>query len=483
MGKKSIKTFGFLFLLVFVITASDHFIGQYYRLKNSPLLQFSTNGLKALALYELGQYRKASQAWRDHYGLSYDSNLIEILKTALHKQIAENPDKIDNYLRLADLQFAAADYPNALITYRNALQRDKNVYEARVGLASSLAIQGTHRESQDAFEDLLNQDYNGKNITGFLNFLVALDKLEISSTPKKEDSYLTLAYAYRYLSTIDHRKSDEVIAYANKTISTKKNLDRALFCKGVIYTKEKNYELALEQFSKVLQLSPLNSEAYNRMAYICGEVGNMEMELEYYKRAAATEEKNPHYAYNLGQILLRKYGDINQASLYLKQAYEIDPDNFAYAATYAKSLEMLRQFTDALDVYDIIIRKNPENPEGYVLKAHCFIQMERYDEAIDLFLKAHILSPLNFNAARDLALAYANSKNFGNAISLTEYALRIKPYDVDALYFLQYLYRRQGKYEEAYHAVKEILKIQPNHSGAQRVLPSLRGNLGKRPSP
>jgi tetratricopeptide (TPR) repeat protein len=251
----------------------------------------------------------------------------------------------------------------------------------------------------------------------------------------------------------------------------------------VIYTKEKNYELALEQFSQVLQLSPLNPEASTRMAYIYGEVGNMEMELECYKRAAAADEQNPIFAFNLGQLLLRKYGDINQASLYLKKAYDMNPENFAYAATYASTLEMRREFPDALNVYDTIIRKSTENPEGYVLKAHCFMQMERYGEAIDLFLKAHIISPLNFDAARDLALAYANLKDFQTAISLTEYALRIKPYDVDALYFLQYLYRRQGKYEEAYRTVKEILRIQPNHAGAQRVLPYLQGNLGKRPSP
>jgi tetratricopeptide (TPR) repeat protein len=483
MLEKYKKNIVFLVFLISAIIGTDHFLSQYYKLKDSPLLQFTATGIKALSLYELGQYSKASQAWRDHYGLLYDPNLIEILKAALRKQIAQNPDKIDNYLRLADLQFSVADYPNALITYQNALQKNKNVYEAKIGLASSLAIQGKHHESQAAFEDLLNQGSNGKNKTGFLNFLVALDRLERSSIPNKEDLYLTLAYAYRYLSTIDHRKSHEVIAYADRTIATKKNLDRALFCKGVIYAKEKNYELALEQFSRVLQLSPLNSEACNRMAYIYGEVGNMEMELEYYKRAAETEEKNPTYAFNLGQILLRKYGDINQANLYLKKAYEIDPDNFSYASTYAHTLQMLREFTDALDVYDTIIRKNPENPEGYVLKAHCFIRMERYEEAIDLFLKAHIISPLGFNAARDLALAYANLKNFETAISLTEYALRIKPYDVDALYFLQYLYRRQGKYEEAYRTVKEILRIQPNHSGAQRVLPTLQGNLGRRPSP
>jgi tetratricopeptide (TPR) repeat protein len=481
MGKISKKTLGVLFFLVFAIIGSDRFLTQYYKL-DPHLRQFSRNGLKALTLYEFRQYSKASQAWRDHYGLSYDPTLIEILKSALLKQIAEDPDKIDNDLRLADVYFSVADYPNATITYRNALQKNKNIYDAKVGLASSLAVQGKHHESQAVFEDLLNQDYQEKNITTFLNFLDALGKLENSNTPNKGDLYLTIAYAYRYLSIIDNRKSEEVISYSDKALSANKNLDKAFFCKGVIYTREKNYELALEQFSKVLELNPLSAEAYDKIAYIYGEVGNLEKELEYYKKAATTEEKNPHYAYNLGRILQRKYGDMHQANLYLQKAYEIEPDNFAYASTYAYSLEMLRQFSDALDVYETIIRKNPENPQGYLLKAHCFIKMERYEDAINLFLKANTLTSLNFNAARDLALAYANLKNFENAISLTEYALRIKPYDVDALYFLQSLYRRQGKYEEAYRAVKEILRIQPNHAGAQRVLPYLQGNLGKRQS-
>jgi len=481
MGKISKKTLAVVVFLVFAIIGSDRFLNQYYKL-DPHFRQFSRDGVKALALYEIRQYSKASRAWRDHYGLSYDSTLIEILKSALLKQIAEDPGKIDNDLRLADVYFSVGDYTNATITYQNALQKNKNIYDAKVGLASSLAVQGKYRESQAVFEDLLDQDYQERNITCFLNFLDALGKLENSNTPNRGELYLTMAYAYRFLSIMDNRKSEEVISYSDKALSVNKNLDRAFFCKGVIYTKEKNFELALDQFSRVLELKPMSADAYSRMAYICGEVGNLEKELEYYKRAVTADGENPHYAYNLGRILLRKYGDINQANFYLKQAYEMDPDNFSYASTYAYTLEMLREFSYALDVYETIIRKNPENPEGYLLKAHCFVKMEQYENAINLFLKANTLSSLSFSAARDFALAYANLKNFEKAISLTEYALRIKPYDVDTLYFLQSLYRRQGKYEEAYRAVKEILRIQPNHSGAQRVLPYLEGNLGKRQS-
>jgi tetratricopeptide (TPR) repeat protein len=71
-------------------------------------------------------------------------------------------------------------------------------------------------------------------------------------------------------------------------------------------------------------------------------------------------------------------------------------------------------------------------------------------------------------------------KDFEKAVRQYEYALRIQPQDVDTLYVLQSLYRRQGRWEEACNALKGILKVQPNHGGAQRLLPYLESNLKQR---
>jgi tetratricopeptide (TPR) repeat protein len=433
-----------------------------------------------LFYYEFGEYGNASKAWRQHYGLSYDLNLIDNLKESLIKRIKENPDEVQNYLWLADLYFFIEDYASAGLIYQKALQKNKDVYDAKVGLASTLLAQGKYHESQPVFENFFNQRYHETNVTSFLNFLIALDKLKNSNIPDNGDRYLALTYAYRYLGIIDKRRYKEVITYADKTISTNKNLKGAFFSKGVVYKEEKKYDLALEQFSKVIEIDSSNAEVYLRMAYLYGEVGNLEKELESYKKAAELKENNPDYAFHLGKVLVDKYGDMKEANFYLKKAYDLSPDRYAYATKYGYTLEMLRRFDEALAVYDRLIIREPRNPEAYESKGYCLIRMEKYEEAIRLYLKAKEIRPLDFLSACNLGKAYSQLKKFEEATSMYEYALKMKPYDVDTLLYLQYLYRLQGRYEEAYRTTTEVLRIQPNHIGAQRTLTYLERNLKRK---
>jgi len=481
MGNLRRKISRWIFLFLLIILGLYHLLPHYYK-SNPRLLQFSLPGLQAFIYYELGLYRKASHAWRIHHGLSYNVQLIDTTKKSLIDQIEKNPANLENYLWSADLYFFAGDYPNARLTYQKALQRNRNSYDAKVGLAASLLMEERYLESHDVFEDFLYQGYNEKNITPFLNFLVSLDKLENPNTLDKRDSYLSLIYAYRYLAILDDRKLKKVISLSDNAISANKHADLALFSKGAVYAKEKKYDLALEQFSDAVKKNPLNAEAYKRMANIYGEMGNLEMELQCYKRAVEVEENNPKYAFHLGEILMRKYGDFKQANPYLQKAHQLNSENYRYALNYAHSLKMLGRFDEALEVYENMIMINPKDPDRYVLKGQCLLKMKKYEDAIQSYSQAQAIRPLDFPAARNLALAYSELKDFEKATIHSEYALRIRPQDVETLYFLQYLYRRQGRFEEAYKAVKEILKIQPNHAGAQRVLSYLESNIRTRPS-
>jgi tetratricopeptide (TPR) repeat protein len=257
-------------------------------------------------------------------------------------------------------------------------------------------------------------------------------------------------------------------------------MDLAFFSKGVVYAKQNNIDLALEQFSQALKANPSNPEVYKRMAHTYGEIGNLEKELQCYKKAVEVQGKNPHYSFHLGDVLMKKYGDFRQAHFYLQEAYRLNPDNYQYAFHYANCSQILGRFDDALEVYDQMIQTCPRAPDGYMLKGHCLLKMKKYRQAIQSYSQAGEIRPLDFSAARDLALAHAELKDFESAIVHNEYALRIRPQDVDTLYLLQSLYRRQGRFEEAHTAVREILKIQPGHAGAQRVLAYLEANRKRR---
>ena len=475
------KTISRIALIIVLVSLGLYHLISYYQKLNPPLLQFSFRGLKAFAYYELGYYRKASETWRVHYGLIYNMQLLEITKKSLYDQIEENPANLENDLWLADLYFFVGDHANARTTYQKALARNRNSHEAKVGLAASLLMEERYQESHDVFENLLNHGVKEKNITPFLNFLIALDKIEKANVLDQRDSYLSLIDAYRYLATLDRRKINKVISFSDRAISKNNHLDLAFFSKGVVYAKKNNIDLALEQFSRALKANPVNPEAYKRMAHIYGEMGNLEKELQSYKKAVELQEKNPHYAFHLGEVLIKKYGDFGQAHFYLQKAYRLNPDNYPYAFQYANCSQILGRFDDALEVYDQMIQTCPKAPEGYMLKGHCLLKMKKYEQAIQSYSQARAIRPLDFAGARNLALAHTELKDYESAIAHNEYALRIQPQDVDALFLLQSLYRRQGRLEEARTAVTEILKIQPGHAGAQRVL-SYLDNRRKRVS-
>ncbi len=483
MGMQNLrqKISRFIFLILLAVFGLYH-LSSHYQKSNPRLLQFSIDGVEALIYYELGAYRRASQAWRAHYGLSYSTQLIETTKQNLIDQIEKNPSKLENYLWLADLYFFLKDYPNASLTYRMALQRNMHWHDAKVGLAASLLMEGKYRESNDLFDDLLNRGYQEKNVTSFLNFLVSLDKFGKAKVLDQKDSYLAQINAYRYLAVLDRRKIKKAVSCCDAGISAQRHLDLAFSSKGIIYAREKEYALALEQYAQTVRINPSHGEAYKRMAHLCGEMGDLEKELQYYRKAAEVEKTNPAYAFHLGEIFMRKYGDFKQANAYLQRAYQLDPANFHYASNYAHSLQILGRFREALGVYDRMITGNPNAPDGYVLKGHCLLKMKEYGEAIKAYSNAQAIRPLDFQAARNLALACSKVKDFERAITHGEHALRIRPQDVDTLFLLQTLYREQGRLEDAHDAVVGILKIQPHHAGAQRVLTYLDSHRKTRPS-
>ncbi len=451
------KLFRILFLLLGIVAAAYHVLADYYEL-DPRFLRPSPQGFAALVYYELGQYQRASEAWRSHY---------ESDRTGI---------RIGDPFELADEYFVARDYSKAAQVYREVLQARPASVDAKLGLASILLMRGDHAESRRFLEDVLNRGVVEQRITTFLNFLTALDTLE-RAVPRAmtAERLLTLADAYRYLAIFDKRRLGQVLVFADKALALDPTLSEAFVSKGVVFGKQGDYPRSLEQFVRAARLHP-TADTYRRVAGIASSLGRLTDEIEAYKEVVRLEPANAEYAYQAGEILLRKYADLYQASEYLRTAYELDPQYRAAAVWYAYSLERLGRHEEALTIYDAVTRWWSGDAEAVVLKAGSLISLKRYPEAIDLVLAAGRMRPLDFEAASDLGLAYSAVNDLDRAIAAYEQALRLKPYDVGTLYTLQALYRRRGRHQEAYDAVRAMLRLDPNHSGAQRLLPYVERN-------
>jgi len=470
--------------ILIAVYAAAHMVLLYYTALDPRFLVRSPHGLAALIDYELGRYASASRHWRLQYRLGYDPATAEHSEKVLVERIAREPAKLESYYLLGDSRFNRGDYTGAAAAYRAALAQRQDDYEANVGLATALAMLGEYKQSDAVFAALLRQGNQQKSISSFLHTLVSLDKLEHAKGAQDSDRYLTLALLNRYLRIIDTRRKKDVMLYADRALALNGKLYDAYTCKGMMYQKDNQYQEALEQFSKAAAVNPLSYDARNRMAYIYGVLGDVEQELACYKKAVELQPGDALSAYRLGELLHKKYGDDRQASVYFKRALEANPGDYENISEYGYILLLLKDYDGALDVCARMNERFPDRPYNYKLKADCFMGMKRYREAIQYYLKSHELAAstgeetMDFLAIRALGLAYSKLNQRQAAIAACRRALQIKPYDVDTLFELQYQYRMAGRFEEAYAAVKEILRLQPKHDGARRLLPYLQRNVG-----
>lgn len=460
------------------LTGLGYFLYHHYWF-NWPLIQLTPRGLAALSAYEFGYYRQAASLWREMAGLGYEpAALLQLIQMA-SEDIAKDPGRLHNYLRLADLYLALGDFSRAGTAYEQALQRDPEFSDAAIGLASVRLLQGRYAEARALLDPVFDRAVVERYLPTFLNFLLALDALTRTPGPASADRFLTLAYAYRYLAIFDPRQYATVLRYATRTIQLDPAQDAAYFCAGVAYMKQDQLDRAIQQFDHAVKLNPRNAEAYKRLAFLYGRRGQPDKELAFYRQAVAAAPDNPSYAHALGLVLQKKYGDLPQAVAAFRQARALRPTHYGYAMALAFALAQLRQCPEAMTIYDALVSAHPDVTEAALFRARCLVSLRRYEDAVAALERVQARQPLPAWAVRELAYAYSKLDRREAAISAEEEAVQRAPHDVDTLYDLQSNYRRVGRYADAYRVVRQILTLQPDHPGARRVLPYLERNVGR----
>jgi len=458
------------------LTGLGYFLVQHYRF-SWPLIQVTPRGLTALAAYELGFYQRAAGLWRTTHGLAHDPDAVPQLLEAANAAVRESPDDLSGYLRVADLAIARGEYTLAAHAYDQALQRDPELADAAIGLASVRLLQGAYPDARALLDPVFDRAVVERYLPTFLNFLVALDALARTRSQANADRDLTLAYAYRYLAIFDSRQYATVIRYADRALQRDPTQDAAHFCAGVAYTKQGQLDAAIQQFQAAVQINPRNVEAYRRLAYLHGQRGQPDQELRFYRQAAAAVPENPVYAYSLGLVLQQKFGDFPQAVAAFRQARKLRPESYPYTFALAYALAELHQYEEALRLFDELVRTHPRRTEAANHRARTLVSLQRYAEAVVAWEDARTRGPLATWAFRGLAFAYSKLQRPEAALAATEEAVRQTPEDVAALYDLQSHYRGASRYADALRVVRQILMLQPDHPGALRVLPYLERNF------
>jgi tetratricopeptide (TPR) repeat protein len=121
----------------------------------------------------------------------------------------------------------------------------------------------------------------------------------MNHTPADRELYLSIAQVYSQAK--QYAEAEQAINSALGFSSKPEEQEYSRFMLGSIYERQKKYDLAEEQFKKVLAADPLNASAANYLGYMLADRGvRLEESVKYIQQALQLEPNNGAYLDSLG---------------------------------------------------------------------------------------------------------------------------------------------------------------------------------------
>ncbi|WBW97483.1 tetratricopeptide repeat protein [Oceanirhabdus sp. W0125-5] len=192
------------------------------------------------------------QQRRFEEALDYSSKLINI------------EQKADNYINKGNIEWELSEYENALISYEEAIKIDEKSALAYYGIGMVYFAQEEYDKSFDNFKRYIE-------IVG-------------------DDTD-----AYYYMGTIKFIASDyeNALTYLDKVTlqGDYPNIYIAYFLKGEIYYGKEEYESAIENYSKSVELNVNFGDGYYNLARSYGKINDQDNAIKNLRKAVEISDK------------------------------------------------------------------------------------------------------------------------------------------------------------------------------------------------
>ncbi len=203
---------------------------------------------------------------------------------------------------------------------------------------------------------------------------------------------------------------------------------RAYNKRGLAHASMRNYEQAIYDYTKAIQLDPQYAEAYNN-------------------RSAA-------------HLMMKNYG---QAVIDCNLALKLAPDFVAAYVNRGIARTGLRNYEQALVDYNKVIELNPNNVYAYYNRGNTHVWMGKYKAGLADYQQAITLDPEFVAAYVNCGVVHDELKNYQEAIADYDRAIELNPDYVYAYYNRANAHRALGNYEQAIADYSKVIALNPEH--------------------
>jgi Flp pilus assembly protein TadD len=252
------------------------------------------------------------------------------------------------------------------------------------------------------------------------------------------DAFLRNDFTYG-VALFQHGYLDAAAAAFEQVIAQKPDNPEAYYNLGTLHLRQNNLQQARQNIEQTLKLRSNYPEAWNNLGMIAAQQGQPDEAVRDFQESLS---QRPNFAIallNLGN-LYRRQGSFDKAQTLLNRALEVQPDD----------------------------------PETNYSLGMFYAQQGQIQSAADYLQKAIDLRPGYPEALNNLGVLFVRANNYASAEAQFKTCIRAAP-NFDQPYLnLARLYVMQNDKEKAREALLELLRVQPQHQGAQQALEMLK---------
>lgn len=322
----------------------------------------------------------------------YFVKAVSLLPSKANKNIVMAPEKqAVVWIRLANAYIKSEVYDTAVVygALRNAERLDSKNYDLYI-------VKG------DAY--IFMQNDGSKAIASYnmaqaLNPKSSMAKLRIGQLWMRARNYKDALIYYQEVVKIDstfapaYRELGYLYSRANRNDDAQANYKKFLSLSGGNTTARKQYvntliELkkypeAIKELEDVIKVDTVDNDVNRALAYCYFETGQFDQGLAYsrkfFKRANPAKVRATDYAY-LGRLLAKTKQD-SLAHEMLVKAFTLDTSKSELLSEAAMSLNRIKKYDKALDIYKMKVSLGKANPGDYYNMGKVYYNLQAWGKA------------------------------------------------------------------------------------------------------
>ena len=240
---------------------------------------------------------------------------------------------------------------------------------------------------------------------------------------------------------------------------------------GLAYAKKGQLDLAIQDYSKAIELDPQYANAYNNLGAAHHATGQFDLAIQDYNNAIELDPTNASTYYNLGNAYAKK-GQFDLAIQDYSNAIELDPKlALAYAlrgAAYGDKSQLELAIQDCSKAIEL----DPILAVAYFNRGLAYAVKGRLDLAVQDFNKAIEFNPKGVDAYNNRGNAYQAQGQLDLAMQDYNKAMELDPKDAQAYLGRGAAYYLKGQFDLAMHDYSKAIELDPQLAQAY----AFRGN-------